>query len=540
MNSLDWVVLGAYFFVMVGIGLWSKKRVENIADFFTARGRIPWWLSGISHHMSGYSAIMFVTFAAVAYNDGVTVYFWWPLTIGLGVGIGSFLFAPRWNRLRAKHGVNSPLAYLAVRYNLPTQQVLAYSGALLKVVDIAAKWVAIAVLLQGFADIPLGWGIAITGVCTMFYMAFGGLWADVLTDFGQFIIQAVAGFAMLFAVLAHLGGFTSLFTFWGDLPEGHSDPVNGSVTTGLVIAFLVVKTFEYNGGMWNLAQRYMAAPSGSRAKRSALLSSALWIVWPFILFVPMIAAPLIVPGLEGGEGAYIALAKELLPTGIIGLVLAGFFSHTMAMVASDSNVITAVITRDLAPVIVKKVRYFTQAQQLLFARITTVAFVTVSMSIALTADPKGFILTVVVSIVAATMGPISIPLMLGLLPWFKRTGPTAALVSWAGGLAVWAWLYWGVEDASQTVTVSSPLVTSLVLYVVIGLIKPEGSPERAAIVDSLDDDPSDAEREELERKFLADPVLIPGQSTVSPASAGSSASSSSPSSSSSDRSGTPS
>lgn len=505
MSTPDWVVLGAYFFVMVGIGLYSKRRVSTVADFFTARGRIPWWLSGISHHMSGYSAIMFVTFAAVAYDSGVTVYFWWPLTIGLGIGIGAFLFAPRWNRLRAKHGVNSPLAYLAIRYNLPTQQVLAYSGAALKVVDIAAKWVAIAVLLQGFANIPLVWGIIVTGLCTMFYVTFGGLWADVLTDFGQFIIQFVAGIAMLIAVMAHLGGVSMLWTMWGDLPEGHSDPVNGTVTTGLIMAFLLVKTFEYNGGMWNLSQRYMAAPSGSRAKKSALLSSILWLVWPLILFIPMIAAPLIVPGLDSGEESYIKLAQELLPTGVIGLLLAGFFSHTMAMVASDSNVITAVITRDLAPVLVPKVRRLTQKNQLLFARITTIAFVTVSMSFALFSDPDGFIMTVVVSIVAATMGPISIPLMLGLLPWFKRNGPTAALVSWAGGLAVWAYLYWGMDGASETQKVGIPVLTSLVLYLLVGLVKPEGTPQGAALVDSLNDDPGDEERAALERKFLADP-----------------------------------
>ncbi|MFM9368368.1 sodium:solute symporter family protein [Streptomyces sp. Da 82-17] len=502
MNTLDWAVLGGYFFVMVGIGLWSKTRVHNVADFFTARGRIPWWLSGISHHMSGYSAIMFVTFAAVAYDYGITVYFWWPLTIGIGVGIGAFVFAARWNRLRAKHGVDSPLAYLAVRYNLPTQQLLAYSGALLKVVDIAAKWVAIAVLLQGFADIPLVWGITLTGVCTMFYMAFGGLWADVLTDFGQFVIQAVAGIAMLVAVMAHLGGVSSLWTMWDELPASHSDPVNGTVTSGLIMAFLLVKTFEYNGGMWNLAQRYMASPSGSRARKSALLSSALWLLWPLVLFIPMIAAPLIVPDIGNAERSYIMLAQELLPSGLIGLLLAGFFSHTMAMVASDSNVITAVITRDLAPVLVPKVRRFTERQKLLFARITTVAFVAVSMSIALSADPNGFIMTVVVSVVAATMGPISIPLMLGLLPWFRRTGPTAAMVSWAGGLAVWAWLYWGAEGTSETVTVGAPVLTSLVLYVGVGLLKPEGSPARAALVESLSSDPS----EEGSRDSAPDPV----------------------------------
>ncbi|MGP4113890.1 sodium:solute symporter family protein [Streptomyces sp. 4N509B] len=492
MSALDWIVVGGYFFVMVAIGWWSKKRIHTIADFFTARGKIPWWLTGISHHMSGYSAVMFVAFAAVAYNSGLTVYVWWAMTIGLGIGVGAFLFAPRWNRLRAKHGVKSPLEYLLRRYDLPTQQVLAYSGAALKVVDIAAKWVAVSVLLEGFADIPMEWGIVITGVATMAYMTVGGLWADVLTDMGQFVIQGVAGVAMFIAIMGELGADFP-WAMWSDLPADHNDPVNDTVTTTLILAFLLVKTFEYNGGMWNLAQRYMASPSGSEARRSALLSSALWLLWPFILFLPMFAAPLIVPGLENGEESYIALSQELLPAGLIGLMLAGFFSHTMAMVASDSNVITAVITRDIAPVIVPKVRRLGQAAQLRFARVTTVVFVATSMIIAITTGGEGFVLDVVVDLVAATMGPISIPLMLGLLPWFRRCGPIAAITSWAGGLAVWYVVFYIVEDASQTQVVSLPLLTSLVLYVGIGLVRPDQREERDVLLESLNTDPTPEE-----------------------------------------------
>ncbi len=140
---------------------------------------------------------------------------------------------------------------------------------------------------------------------------------------------------------------------WDDLPPGHGDPFNGPYTLTFFLALLFIKTFEYNGGMWNLAQRYMAAPSGSAAKRSALLSSGLWLVWPLILFLPMFAAPLIVPGIANPEQAYVELAKTLLPPGIIGLVLAGFFSHTMAMVSSDANVISSVVIRDIAPVLVR-------------------------------------------------------------------------------------------------------------------------------------------------------------------------------------------
>ncbi|HIT76127.1 MAG TPA: Na+:solute symporter, partial [Candidatus Avipropionibacterium avicola] len=56
MAALDWTVVGLYFLVMVGIGWWAKSRISDASDFFVAGGKIPWWLVGISHHMSGYSA----------------------------------------------------------------------------------------------------------------------------------------------------------------------------------------------------------------------------------------------------------------------------------------------------------------------------------------------------------------------------------------------------------------------------------------------------------------------------------------------------
>ncbi|MGZ0147337.1 sodium:solute symporter family protein [Kribbella sp. WER1] len=488
MTALDWTVLVGYFVLMVLIGVWSRTKIKTVVDYFTTGGRIPWWLSGISHHMSGYSAVMFVAFAAVAYSYGITVYVWWAMTIGIGVGIGAFLFAARWNRLRAKHGVVSPLEYLARRYNLPTQQALAYSGAALKVVDIASKWVAIAVLLNGFTGVPIRWGILLTGVVTMLYATLGGLWADVLTDFGQFVIQFGAGIAMFVGVLHHLDGVPTLWKMWDQLPAGHGHALNGPYTPVFLIAFLFIKTFEYNGGMWNLAQRYMAAPSGSEAKRSALLSSVLWLVWPLILFIPMCAAPLLVhPGKP--EQSYVALSQLLLPSGLIGLVLAGFFSHTMAMVASDANAISSVITRDLAPVLVPRVRQLTDRATLKMARIVTFTFVVVSMLIAIATNGEGVVLKIVVDLVAATMGPIAIPLMLGLLPWFRRSGSRAALASWAVGLIAWAIVKYGVGSTDQTLVVALPLATSLVVYAGLGLLAPEHRRDVDELVDSLNTDP---------------------------------------------------
>ncbi|WP_269320500.1 sodium:solute symporter family transporter [Alicyclobacillus macrosporangiidus] len=136
MSGFDWFILIAYFFVMIGIGVWSYKRVGSADEYFTTGGKMPWWLAGVSHHMSGYSAAVFVAYAAVAYTNGFTLYVWWAVPVSIAVFIGAIWIAPRWARLREHYGVGSPMEYLATRYNVPTQQLMAWCGVVLKIFDV--------------------------------------------------------------------------------------------------------------------------------------------------------------------------------------------------------------------------------------------------------------------------------------------------------------------------------------------------------------------------------------------------------------------
>ncbi|MFG2224107.1 sodium:solute symporter family protein [Streptomyces sp. NPDC048644] len=494
MNSLDWAVLIGYFGVMIAIGVWSHKRVDDVSDFFTAGGKMPWWLSGISHHMSGYSAVMFTGYAGISYQYGITSYVTWSFPIAVGIAIGAQLFAGRLNRLRSRLHVASPLEYLKSRYNLPTQQALAWSGVLLKIVDVGAKWAAIATLLSVFTGMSLNQGILITGVITGIYCTVGGLWADALTELGQFVIQLLAGVAMLVTVMGELGGFSSLWTVWDRLPAGHTEPTVGPYTLTFLLAYLFIKTFEYSGGMWNQAQRYMATRDARQAKRSARLSAALWFVWPAVLFFPMWVAPLLVKAEKpDASDAYALLTERLLPHGLLGLVVVGFFSHTMAMCSSDANAISAVFTRDIAPALPKigvRARSWSHRAGLLAARLSTVAFLALSMAIATQVNSPTFkdIITVVIKWVAGLVGPISIPFLLGMLRACRRSGPTAALVSWAAGLFAFWLTNYGMSGLQLQIQIVAPVATSLVLYLLIGLLKPEDTPERDAVLARINSD----------------------------------------------------
>ncbi|WP_406435648.1 hypothetical protein [Streptomyces sp. NBC_01589] len=110
------------------------------------------------------------------------------------------------------------------------------------------------------------------------------------------------------------------------------------------------------------------------------------------------------------------------------------------------------------------------------------------MLVAIEADHFGGVLGIIVGLVAAVMGPISIPMLPGLLPLFRKCGPRAALSSWALGLLGHVLVKFVLESTDQTVIIVTPLVTSLVVYVVVGLLSPEPDAIVAAVSPTPDGD----------------------------------------------------
>ncbi|WP_158782416.1 sodium:solute symporter family protein [Pantoea sp. BAV 3049] len=470
MNLFDYLVMALYALMIVLITFWAMRRVGSTKDFFAAGGKMPWWLSGVSHHMSGYSAAVFVAYAAVAYQAGITIYFWWAFPIAVAVLLGAAIFAPRWARLRVHMNIESPMEYLATRYNVPTQQVLAWSGVLLKVFDVGAKWAAIAIIINVFTGFNPLMGILIAGALSLFYSVMGGLWADACNDFGQFIVQFVAAIVMVIAVAIHLGGFSELIHIWDRLPPQHTVIVQEPYSLGFILAYFIIYTLSYNGGTWNLAQRFIASPGGKEARKAALLSAVLYLIWPLVLFWPMWAAPLLFPDLADPSRSYSLMAMSLLPNGLIGLVLVAMFTHTLSMTSSDTNAITAVVTRDILPVLFPT-RFAHGKPSLLAARVTTALFISITLLIALNAGRFGGILSLLIVWFGGLVGPISIPMLLGLLPWFRRCGPAAAIASWAVGVTTFFVVKFLLPGGSTALVVAAPVLSSLVIFITLGLLR---------------------------------------------------------------------
>ena len=466
-NKMDLLVIALFFLSMLIVGIWSYFKSKNSEDYFVAGGKLPWWLAGISHHVSGHSGAVFVAYAAVAYTHGFTMYMWWAFPVGVVVIASAKVFPVYWVRLRKNFQIQSPLEYLKVRYNLWTQQIIAWAGVLLKVFDVGAKWAAIGILLHVVAGIPMTTGILVSGVVTLIYVTFGGLWGVIITDLIQFIVQILGGLVMFALVVKHLGGWNSITGIWKQLPNEHSQLFNDPYTAAFVGIIFFIYFLSYNGGSWSLATRYISSPGEKEASKAARLSGILYLIWPLILFFPMWAAPLILPGLQNPSESYGLLMLKILPQGMIGLVIASLFAATMGMTASDVNTTAAVITRDILPVVSDK--FSNENRPLRTARITTFLYTLATLVIALNYERFGGVLGLIVNWFAALLGPTSMPLLLGLLPIFRKCGPKAAIFSIIAGIGTFV-VTKNLNTHSLAIDVGLPTIVSAIVFVSAGLL----------------------------------------------------------------------
>lgn len=180
----------------------------------------------------------------------------------------------------------------------------------------------------------------------------------------------------------------------------------------------------------------------------------------------MWAAPLILPNLWDPTESYGKLMLEILPQGMIGLVIASLFASTMAMTSSDVNTVSAVITRDILPVLSPKFKNEKQALQR--AYITTFLFTLMTIFIALNAQHFGGVLGLIINWFGALLGPIAMPLLFGLVPFFKSCGPQAAILSIVGGLITFI-ITKNISIQSVALEISMPAIVSAIIFLTIGL-----------------------------------------------------------------------
>ena len=87
LSTLDFVVIAAYFAVVLGVGLFMGRFVKSAGDFFSGGKRVPWWMGAVSSYMAMISSFVFIAYAQIGYEDGlVGVTVFWSTAVSILVG----------------------------------------------------------------------------------------------------------------------------------------------------------------------------------------------------------------------------------------------------------------------------------------------------------------------------------------------------------------------------------------------------------------------------------------------------------------------
>jgi len=355
-NIYDFLVIGAYFLFMLGIGFYFMKVNKGGKDYFAGGSMIPWWVSGMTLYMANFSAWTFTGAAGFAYSTGwfAILYF---ATWSISYYVGSQMTASKWRRTRSI----SPVEYTYTRFNVTTQQFLSWVIALNFTLSAGVQLASTCKLLAPVMGLDITMVTLVTGIVILLYTFLGGLWAVSITDVVQGVILLSITFIVMPLALNLVGGFGHLVEALPPLSFDHV--YNGVHYTEhwLISIFIIMSLGTAAGG----AQRFYSVKDERDAKRVGKFAGALFLTVPLVFGIPPLVARVLWPdlsqidffkpyiGSSPQDLVFVGLCLKLLPNGLIGVFLAAMLAATMSALSSVYNMVSSILSRDIYQGLVK-------------------------------------------------------------------------------------------------------------------------------------------------------------------------------------------
>lgn len=403
MTTIDYIVIAAFTVLIVFIGIsFSGTSGKNMKSFFAAGGAMPWWISSLSLFMGFVSAGTFVVWGSIAYSSGfVSVTIQWTMSIA-GFLTG-FLIAPRWHKTKSL----TVAEYITSRFGVKVQKAYTYLYLSIMVFMTGVYLYSVSRLLEVSTGLQLNYIIVFLGIFVILYTSVGGLWAVVVTDTLQFVILTSAALVVVPLSIEKVGG---LQEFINAIPaDGFLNLTNHEYTWSFLLGFGLYNFF-YLSGQWGFVQRFTSVSSPADAKKVGWLFGALYVISPLIWMLPPMVYRMINADLSGlqDEGAYLNMCKEVLPAGMLGLMMISLVFATTSSVQGVLNISAGVITNDLYK---SKFPGSSEGRLMKVAKMSSIGFGLITMIIALLVPFLGGAKEVVLSVAALTGGPMYIPLV---------------------------------------------------------------------------------------------------------------------------------
>ena len=455
LHVVDLVVFALYMVVAVGLGMWvARKGKDTAQSYFLGNKSIPWFVVGTSMVAADISSEQFISNVSGAYKFGIVLSAGdWNVWIIYSLLL--LIFLPYYVRT----GIYTMPEFLERRYNSTCRYIFAlasiagfvaavnagalYSGGLMLDSFFGQDLARIIphVTLYGNPVSPVVWYIVFFALTTGVYTIYGGLKSAAWTDFMQVVILLFAGFLVPVLALRRthdLGTFIQENREHFQMFKPPTHPV--FPVTGVFTGFLSVGIW-YSCTSQHIVQRVLSAKDEWNARMGVLCAGFLHIIMPFFFIVPGIIAFKMFPNLEKPDQAYLILVRELIPTGLKGLLLAGMAAALMSHVSAVLNSASTIITIDLYKKLTK--REVTEHQQVRFGRWSGAIVLLASIGFAIYfTTTRTTLFEKIQTVFFFIAPPFAVVFTLGVL--WRRANASAATLTILAGLA-FSWALWKFE-----------------------------------------------------------------------------------------------
>ena len=369
MAILDWIVVGLFFVLLIGIILWVMRQKQNNAEDYFLGGKDATWLAiGASIFASNIGSEHLIGLAGSGASSGMAMAHWeiqgWMILL-LG-----WVFVPFYSRSMV---ITMP-EFLERRYNGASRTILSTISLISYVLTkVAVTVYAGGLVFQQVFGIESLWGvdffwIAAIGLVliTALYTIFGGMKSVLYTSVLQTPILLLGSLIILVLGLKELGGWDEMMRIcssvevneYGDhmtnLIRDNRDPDYpwlGALIGSAVIGFWYWCTDQF------IVQRVLSGKNEREARRGTIFGAYLKLLPVFLFLIPGMIAfalhqtqgsflPLTPEGLPNSDAAFPTLVAKLLPAGVKGLIVCGILAALMSSLASLFNSSSALFTID--------------------------------------------------------------------------------------------------------------------------------------------------------------------------------------------------
>lgn len=438
-----WIILIAYFALMVGIGIYCKKRTNSVSDFVLGGRNLGAWFTAFAYGTSYFSAVVFIGYAGqFGWNYGISATW-----IGIGNALIGSLLA--WiilgNRTRkmSKHlNASTMPEFFGKRFNSKSLKITAAVIVFVFLIPYTASvYNGLSKLFEMAFNFPYEYCIIGMAILTAVYVIVGGYMATAINDFIQGIIMIGGIVAVVICALSNKGGLFSAVRQMGEITDkgiaaGTLSSVFGPDPINLL--GVVILTSLGTWGLPQMVHKFYTIKDKPSIKRGAVIST---------LFALIVAGGSYFLGSFGrlfvtkdeitasnGKLMFNDIIPKLLDTALpdilIGIVVMLVLSASMSTLASLVLTSSSTITIDLLKPLRKN--KMTDKKEVLLIRIFIAVFLILSVIIAL--NPNTYITTLMSISWGALAGAFLAPFMFSLFS--KKITKTAVWASFISGVGI--------------------------------------------------------------------------------------------------------